>query len=140
MKNRAILSENVQNGMKELKKHESLFYFSNNNKMLLTIWKDSKILILLSNIGNTEINEDERRTNNGFKVKVQCPQNIINYQKSSKGVDFMDQMIQYYQIDQKQKNSILELCIICSMLSIIPIIFLKQLPNRNRTSLISSNY
>ena len=113
MKNRARLSEDIKNQPKDLRKGESLFYCPSNKDILFTIWRDSKILHLVSNIKDNKTSEIFRRqevkdSNTGLKTIIKsaqsCPNNVKNYSKFSRGVDYLDQMISYYSNEIMSNN------------------------------------
>lgn len=102
-KNRARLSPNIEEKTKALEKGQALFYYSNDKKLLMTIWKDSKVIHLVSNRGNSVMAKVERKckakgTNEeGVNVEeITCPKNIKLYSNYARGVDYMDQRISYY--------------------------------------------
>ena len=93
--NRAKLSQEIKDKSQKLKKGESNFYCSSSNKILLTVWRDSKVVYLASNISNNEINEVYRNSKSNDKnlvyekEKLDCPNNIRKYAQSSRGVDYL---------------------------------------------------
>ena len=60
-KNRARLTENITLSSKKLHRGNALFYCSNDKKTLLTIWKDTKLVHLVSNFGDNTFGETQRR-------------------------------------------------------------------------------
>jgi len=65
---------------------------------------------LASNISNNEINEVYRNSKPNDKnlvyekEKLDCPNNIRKYAQSSRGVDYLDQMMSYYSTEITVKN------------------------------------
>jgi len=57
MKNRARLTEDMSYQIDNLAKGDSLFYCSQDKTLLLTIWRDSKVVYLLSNNGDNTTGE-----------------------------------------------------------------------------------
>ena len=116
MRNRINLNQEMKNQIKTLKKHESLFYTSICKSMLLSVWYDSKVVYLLSNIGDNNFAEIQRKkkikeheltsnTQATFRISnITCPNTIKRYSQTSHGVDFLDQMISYYQSDNKSRK------------------------------------
>ena len=108
MKNRTRLEEGQHIQIKFLEKGESIFYFSKNKKFLLTVWKDSSAVHIISNVGNTLIGEVERRSKEaketGYIQTITCPNNVKLYSSSSRGVDKLDQMISYYNMNIKSRK------------------------------------
>ena len=111
MQNRARLPENIIRKSKELERGEALFYCSNDNNLLLTIWRDSKLLHLVSNIGNNQMIETQRYCKIKKQDKVAYenitltyPKNVQIYSQNSRGVDHLDQMISYYSPDLRSKK------------------------------------
>ena len=66
-------------------KHQALFYVSSDHNTLLTVWRDSKIIHLLSNLGEDQLGEVERASidndNNFRKTSVSCPITISTYSR-----------------------------------------------------------
>ena len=58
--------------------------------MVITRWKDSKILQTISTVMKSGVSEVSRRTG-ATVIKVQCPNDIILYQQYMDGVDRGDQ-------------------------------------------------
>ncbi|KAL4501545.1 hypothetical protein ABPG72_018596 [Tetrahymena utriculariae] len=103
MKNRIKSNETITEKQKKIEKHESVFYVNKQKDLLLTIWRDTKVLNLITNFGNNSV-ETITRQQNESKISVNCPQIIKQYQSSSKGVDYLDQMIQYYNHEIRSKK------------------------------------
>jgi len=119
-KNRAKLSYKIENEIAELQKGESKFFCSTNNKLLLTVWSDSKIVYLISNIGTSSVSEVSRncKQRETFlpyeKNIVNCPNTIKDYSKSARGVDYLDQIMSYYSTASRSKKWYMS--IVCHML------------------------
>jgi len=105
---RAKISQKIKEEINMLQKYESKFYVSSNNDMLLTVWKDTKIVHLVSNLGNSLESEIERKQKGALPgenlIKASCPSTIQTYSKNARGVDLLDQMISYYSVDVKSKK------------------------------------
>jgi len=100
---RARLTVEMKDLAKKLKRGEALFYCSNDRKLLLTIWKDSKVVYLVSNRGDDSMGTTERRckspTPNSNQIEkniITRPNNMRQYSLYACGVDYMDQRISYY--------------------------------------------
>jgi len=106
MKNRASLNDDITSMLKELLKGHSKFYCSNDKKMMLTLWKDSKIVLVLSNTGNNSTGETRRysRAHGSLPQTVSIPNIIKEFAKSSRGVDYLDQMMSYYSSETKSRK------------------------------------
>ena len=88
-----------------LSKHPSLFYTSVDKHHLLTVWRDSKVILLVSNIGSNSISKTTRKLGQeASSTMVPCPENIIKYSETARGVDLMDQMIGYYHVELRSKK------------------------------------
>lgn len=119
-KNRAKLTSKMQNEIDELQKGESKFYCSTNNEMLLTVWSDSKMVYLVSNIGTNSVGEVSRniKQRDSFlpyeKDIISSPNTIKDYSKSARGVDYLDQMMSYYSTASRSKKWYMS--IVCHLL------------------------
>ena len=102
MKNRARLSKEIEELTKKFSSGDNSFFCSLNKKLLLTVWKDIKIVFLFSNIGDNKLGKTRRSykptgSNIIYQRKiVDCPNTILNYSDSARGVDYLDQMMSYY--------------------------------------------
>jgi len=105
MRNRLHTTKLMTNVFKNLAKGESIFFCAKDMKTILTLWKDTKVVSILSNIGDDTISSVVRKDvdeNNNFRRKeIECPDNVIIYARNSEGVDKFDQMISYYINDHK---------------------------------------
>ena len=106
--NRIKANSNMKKELKNIKQGESRFYIFEDEKMLLTCWKDSKLVVLISNTGDDNIVTITRNKNikqNGDicykRLEVECPENITTYSKNARGIDKFDQIISYYTVDHK---------------------------------------
>jgi len=107
MKNRGKLSDQMQLEIGSLAMHESLFYKSLKRNILLTVWRDSKVLHLVSNIGDDSIGITQRRIKKSesyTREEVPCPNTVKTYSQTSRGVDLLDQMIGYYNANIRLKK------------------------------------
>lgn len=93
---------------KELKERgETQFRVNKDNKdMTLTVWKDTKIVHLLSTAHGSKMGETNRKVRNKASgqmesVPVPCPEAITDYTRNMGGVDLSDQMYQYYNFARK---------------------------------------
>ena len=118
--NRAQLSEEVSSRIKQLTPNE-IVYFKSKQGLLLSCWKDSSVVMMLSNCyesGTAETTrrrkrkeieklERERELENAseedpdvpdieVKVKLNIPISIYDYNKNMSGVDLFDQKAAYY--------------------------------------------
>ena len=107
-KNRIHGSKSMKNSLKKLEVGESKFYLYENQNILLTCWRDSKVLLLISNTGDDYIvtvvrnrNIKNRGVITYQKNEIDCPGNIRIYASNSRGVDRFDQVISYYTVDHK---------------------------------------
>ena len=96
MKNRLNLPKEYFELIEKLQFSECVFISRKN--LILTCWKDSKIVYHLSNCGNTNISETTRRTKKSKNPieTISIPQTIKEYNFNSKGVDLFDQLSSYY--------------------------------------------
>ncbi len=69
MKNRIQMSQTAEEEISYLSKGEALFYSSINNDMFLTIWKDSKVVRVVSNFGTMAMEIGKRKTKTEEKNK-----------------------------------------------------------------------
>jgi len=87
-KNRVRANQEMKNEFKRLKQGKSSFYIFEDEKILLTCWKDSKLLLLISNTGDDNLVNVTRNKNikqdgniNYRRTEVECPENIKNLLK-----------------------------------------------------------
>ena len=106
--NRIHGNKKMKESFKRLGEGESKFYLYENQKILLTCWRDSKVVLLISNLGDDNLVQICRNKNikvNGeityVMKELDCPENIKTYSMYSRGVDRFDQLISYYTIDHK---------------------------------------
>ena len=118
MKNRAMVRGNMMLRISSLEKYESLFYNFLDNRMLLTVQKDSKTVFLISNLGNDSLGKAQRNEkvteSRGISYEakfIDCPNTILKYSETSREVDLLDQMISCYNINLRTKKSINRLSI-----------------------------
>jgi len=102
--NRAQLSKEHQESIQSLQ-YDEIIYFRNSEELLLSVWKDRKSVLVVSNYHQPEEEETERRTRRkdytettvpGEKVLLSIPKSIIDYTAHMGGVDHFDQVSQYY--------------------------------------------
>jgi hypothetical protein len=104
MSNRAYMNMQTSNTCKNLQKWESEFFVSN-KELMLTIWKDSKIVKVLSNYSTDEIVTIDRFCKEEKKyIDVDCPDIIDEYSDNSRGVDLFDQMVSYMDNHHRSKK------------------------------------
>ena len=86
-------------------KDNEIKYFSGPSKLLLSVFKDHKTVLVLSNYHQPENLDKERRirkknynenTKPNAKEIVKMPRSIIDYNLYMRGVDNFDQLISYY--------------------------------------------
>jgi len=94
--------------LKKLAYGESLFYLYENQRILLSCWRDSKVVLVISNTGDDNLvnvsrngNIDQDGIKTYRKMQVNCPENILTYFLNARGVDKFDQKISYYAVDHK---------------------------------------
>ena len=59
-------------------------------RMVITRWKDSKILKIVSTVMKSGVGEVQRRSGRDI-ITVKCPNDVIEYQNNMDGVDRGDQ-------------------------------------------------
>ena len=80
IKNRAKLEKQMISEIDSLSKHQSLFYTSVDKHHFLTVWRDSKVILLVLNIGSNSISKTTRKLGQeASSTMVPCPENIIKY-------------------------------------------------------------
>jgi len=114
MKNRIKKNNQMTKDLKALKKGEIRFYYSYAYQILLSCWYDSKVVLVLSNTGDSSLEtviRNRKDTNRKHKkVEIDCPQNICIYQKTARGVDHFDQMLSYYVPDHRSVKWYIRVC------------------------------
>jgi len=71
IKNRVKLEKNMISEIDSLSKHPSLFYTSVDKHHLLTVWRDSKVILLVSNVGKCSfgvVNKIKRKSDGKILV------------------------------------------------------------------------
>jgi len=112
MANRTGLIEKDLSFVNTLKTYETCFYKSKD--LLLICWKDSKTVFQLTNMGNCEIIDIQRRKKkaqvmlegdggNPYET-VTMPKVIADYTQYSKGVDLFDQLASYYNVPHRSRR------------------------------------
>jgi len=101
MKRRAQVEPKVKSQVDSLEKHKSLFFVSSDRNKILIIWMDSKKVHIISSIGDDSHSEIKRKRDKKGpeSILASCPNNIRTYSQHSRGVDLLDQMIGYYNLD-----------------------------------------
>jgi len=107
MANRLSLTSEMKKELETLAMHESLFYIYKSS-LVLSCWKDSKIVQVISTYGQDYYSSISRNAKDKegkhTKKEVNCPLNIQTYTKYARGVDYFDQMISYYEIKHKSRK------------------------------------
>jgi len=105
MRNRVKLDQNIIDEISIMERGDAKFYCSNDEQIILTCWKDSKVVLLVSNKGDDSLMKTTRNIkdeNQHHKtIEIKYPTNIKNYSENSKGVDHFDQMMSYYARDHR---------------------------------------
>jgi len=105
--NRVPHIKKIKKFIKKMKTGDYRFYLHENNQVLLTLWRDKKHVLLVSNVGDDNIIQVQRNrkvisdSQSYRKVTIDCPENIALYARNSRGVDVFDQVISYYTVDHK---------------------------------------
>eukprot|EP01022_Parablepharisma_sp_SALTPOND_P022514 TRINITY_DN4585_c0_g1_i1.p1 TRINITY_DN4585_c0_g1~~TRINITY_DN4585_c0_g1_i1.p1 ORF type:complete len:504 (+),score=-0.98 TRINITY_DN4585_c0_g1_i1:197-1513(+) len=84
----------------KLKKWEAYFYSRDDCHLLGIVWKDKKIIKMITNAYSNEI-ESGKQWHKGKSITVERPKVIGTYNKYKGGVDISDQIISYYELDQR---------------------------------------
>lgn len=124
--NRAQLTESLKKQIESLKDRETL-YLKSENGLLLSCWKDSRIVVVISNFHGVEQSlvtrnlrkkdkqklekeieqkKKNNKTNSGltFKEEVNIPISIKDYNNNMAGVDLFDQKASYYGIQLSSRR------------------------------------
>lgn len=78
--------------------------YSSNTGLLCLKWKDTKVVIIVSNCHRTEMGEAKRKNKDGSRTSVPCPEAILFYNKFMRGVDLADQLSTLYDINRKSSK------------------------------------
>ena len=112
MANRLGIDKGMKKAIGAIPLHESRFYMYK-SALILSCWKDSKIVQVISTFGNDTISPVLRNVKNDdnkcSQQEVLCPDNIQLYAKNARGVDHFDQMISYYEIKHRSRKWYLRL-------------------------------
>ena len=112
MLNRIRAKESLVENIERLKDRE-ISYFMSSDSLLISIWKDHKIVIVASNFHKpTEVEKEMRlrkkdrdeETEQDAKENVQVPQAISGYISYMRGVDNFDQLSCYYRPDIRTRR------------------------------------
>lgn len=86
-----------------LGKHQ--FRVAQKDDLTFCLWQDTKTVLVLSNYHDpTERGSVRRRVEPSCQSEVLVPSCLADYQKHMKGVDLLDQMAGYYQLEHRSKN------------------------------------
>ena len=107
MRNRLGLSEDLNKEIKKLGKGQFNYYERDN--VMLTVYQDAKTVFLLSNIDQVKQTRVTRKIrkkelvpgSNKFTETVNIPSAIAKYNQQARGVDILDQYINYYMFPHK---------------------------------------
>lgn len=78
--------------------------------LVATVWLDTKpVTVMATNCQAGETCTVKRKTTDGSKTDVRCPTTITAYTQCMHGVDYNDQMRQYYAVPTKCRIYILVL-------------------------------
>jgi hypothetical protein len=122
MLNRLSLPDKIKEEISQLKNKETL-YFHYNGTMLLSVWKDIKVISVLSTIhGNSTVSVERfvRKKEGGIdgsKETVQKPIAIRDYNQHMRGVDLFDQIATYNSFLHKSKRW--QIRIFCHFIEIV---------------------
>ena len=102
MSNRLQFTDDFKTSISQMIPNEYRYFQS--NEMLLTIWRDSKIVYLLSTVDQirqTRVTRRKRKANiteenSEVMETINMPSSIFNYNRLAKGVDILDQYLNYY--------------------------------------------
>ena len=100
--NRKYLPEALRPKNVRLQKHE--FKVAQKNELVCAVWKDTRVVIMLSNVHKPEATGTVRRRVDNVRQNVRVPLCLSDYQQHMNGVDLCDQMIGYYQPDLRSKK------------------------------------
>lgn len=107
MKNRLQLNDQIKNEIDEIIKGEFLYFQSND--IMLTLYQDSKLVYLLSNVDQVKQTRVTRRKRKADMFEgsdqifetVNVPTSVVNYNYHARDVDILDQYINYYMFSHK---------------------------------------
>ncbi|KAL4500785.1 hypothetical protein ABPG72_020019 [Tetrahymena utriculariae] len=121
IKTRIKLSNYLKDEIKRMIQFECKFYTSLCKTKLLTVWRDTKTLLLLSNHGDNSIEEIQRANKKDHNLnQIPCPSNLVQYQQNARGVDFIGQMLSIIIIfQQNQEDGIQKFLITSQMKQLI---------------------
>ena len=78
--------------------------FQQDGNLAIFVWQDTKAVVIMSTAHSPAITTTVRRKKgNGTTMDVNCPQAIVDYNKSMGGVDQGDQYRKYYQVRMKSR-------------------------------------
>ena len=73
-----------------------------NKRVLITAWRDKKVVRSISTMHkNTTVRVEERKKGQSHKEVIMKPQSVHEYNKFMNGVDKLDQMVSYYPFTRK---------------------------------------
>lgn len=86
---------------KKLEKKGDYKFYCSNTGLLLSQWKDTKNVVVISNCHKPNIDEIGRKQKHGKKINIPFPESIEFYNKYMGGVDLSDQLVGMYDVDRK---------------------------------------
>ena len=86
-----------------MKRHE--YKVAQQDDLTFCIWQDTKAVMVLSNFHDpTSFGSVRRKANGQRQAEVHVSACLADYQQHMKGVDLLDQMVGYYQIQRRSKK------------------------------------
>ena len=109
--NRLHLDDKSAKLIQDIKSGE-IRYFQYSNDLRLAVWKDTKLVFVLSNFHKQEDIEVERRVRKKErsdepgeqKEKVMMPKCVFEYTHNMGGVDTLDQLLAYYELNKRSRK------------------------------------
>lgn len=108
-KNRAFLPKNLMvSSHQELPERGSTI-FSKCSDLLLTVWRDRKVIHILSSIHGSQMmtctrNMKDKKSGKFSRAEIPIPISVKEYSKFMGGVDLTDQMTSYYSFARKSQK------------------------------------
>lgn len=106
--NRKDLPKSLMQKKQDNMKTRGTSRFSKSGNLILCLWKDRKVIRVLTTIHGTQLSTCKRRTkgkNGAFeRVEYSCPVAVRDYSKFMGGVDLSDQLFSYYCFARKTQK------------------------------------
>ena len=73
--------------------------------LTVSVWQDNRpVTVIATNASPLEQCTVQRKTRDGTKLDIECPQSVVQYNKYMGGVDYNDQLRGYYGIRTKGRK------------------------------------